>query len=124
MKAQNLRIGNWIRVGQGTVEATPSVINSLWENPPKDWIKPIPLTEQWLIEFGFEWYPPLRYWRICINDVIYSVQEHEGFYWLQYVNLGYDESMISCPVKIEYVHQLQNLYHALTGEELIRAPKQ
>jgi hypothetical protein len=76
-------------------------------------LMPIPLTEEWLLKFGFKesgrdiniihWY----------NGVIYLNSYELDFngYWLRYYR-----GRIHC--KINYVHQLQNLYFALTGEEL------
>ena len=81
------------------------------------YIEPIPLTEEWLLKFGYN----------CSNDVFeknnknYFLGNEE--YWIQehtevndFVFFGYDNSI---SVSIKHVHQLQNLYFALTGEELI-----
>lgn len=79
--------------------------------------KPIPLTEEWLIKFGFERVTPmgstydnnyayeLKDWgRIALkNGVLVSDQ----YYFLD--GLCFD---------IKHVHQLQNLYFTLTGKEL------
>jgi hypothetical protein len=71
----------------------------------------ISITDEWLIKFGFEIFP----WRwvkksksdfgIRLNIKTYSY-EVEG----------------NTAVKLEYVHQLQNLYFVLTGEELELSP--
>lgn len=72
-------------------------------------LKPIPLTEEWLLKFGFKnngqniydlpsWVPYLR------------ERKRKNQKWYQVFNVA------DC--NIEYVHQLQNLYFALTGEEL------
>ena len=66
--------------------------------------KPIPLTEEWLLKFGFERNgKKLTFWKIDL------VEDEEGIF-------SFDESRIY--IDIKYVHQLQNLYFALTGEEL------
>jgi capsid portal protein len=72
----------------------------------------IPLTEEWLKRFGFKrqnnaWNGPHK------ND--FSLWNPPGEYGISL------NDTIMCPV-IEYVHQLQNLYFALTGEELTLKP--
>lgn len=67
-------------------------------------IEPIPLTEEWLIKFGFE-----------NSNMGFSADYSKDNIELNFVN-GLYEYGDYC--KIEYVHKLQNLYFALTGEEL------
>lgn len=72
-------------------------------------IETIPLTEEWLIRFRFKKFDnvfELRFKGFCL-----SVYLHDNGNIVEcYIeNVG---------VEIFYVHQLQNLYHALTGEEL------
>ena len=83
--------------------------------------KPIPLTEEWLLKFGFE----LSKFHLTQYNVKlfklngYGVQfkEWESYYgkksmdWVFIIH-SFDS------VKLEHVHQLQNLYFALTGEDL------
>lgn len=83
-------------------------------------ISPIPLTEEWLVKFGFELKETSidneykRYYNkigdgyhVCIDKLGATLhQSIEGE--LEYV---------TCLI-IKYVHQLQNLVFALTGEEL------
>ena len=66
--------------------------------------QPIPLTEEWLLKFGFQ-----DRFLLCDNHKIdYEITERsEIIFWL-------NENGIN----LEFVHQLQNLYFALTGEEL------
>lgn len=68
------------------------------------WVQPIPLTEEWFVKFGFE-KTSLHYFK---KDGIIILSEDDFFECL----LG------SVVVKLQYVHQLQNLYFNLTGEEL------
>ena len=69
-----------------------------------DMIKPIPLTEEWLLKFGFKKDNNFTW----VNLEMELMQREDGF-WIW---LGAD-------LYLEHVHQLQNLYFALTGEELI-----
>ena len=71
-----------------------------------DSLNPIPLTEQWLLDFGFEMYEfdnKANQFRFKERLIVYR----DGFLY------DYGTS-----VKLEYVHQLQNLYFALTGNSL------
>jgi hypothetical protein len=81
-------------------------------------LNPIPLTEEWLLKFGFEKddvfnkiFTYLRLHDLCINKL--SFRKSEGF-------ICYDGFKYRTLLKhIQYVHQLQNLYFALTGKELV-----
>ncbi len=72
-------------------------------------LEPIPLTEEWLVKFGFEhvgyWYS--KDW--FMNGLNISIKH-------QSATIGdREENVIEYP---KHVHSLQNLYFALTGEEL------
>jgi hypothetical protein len=77
--------------------------------------RPIPLTEEWLMKFGFENISDGNYnqWqkdtpgKPTIELIRRYSREHFEVY--SYKQLGIDTL---------YVHQLQNLYFSLTGEEL------
>ena len=77
--------------------------------------KPIPITEEWLLKFGAD----KRLSRYNINQK-YCIQKYsddKGWYFSIYIS-GYPDYSIHILCFIKYVHQLQNLYYALTGEEL------
>ena len=108
IQASELRIGNWvtdefkdarklISVEKTAVEFEHGIRN-IYKN-----LKPIPLTEEWLEKFDWE------------KEGIYYDSFEKSFY--VFSGLG-DPSSYGKKVKLEYVHQLQNLYFALTGEEL------
>ena len=68
-------------------------------SPQLEDLKPIPLTEEWLLKFGFR----------ESNKYLFKYKlglKKRGD------NYFYDN------ISIKHVHQLQNLYFALTGEEL------
>ena len=133
MKAQHLRIGNLVTWADQEDESkailtlTGIVLGDCiwleweWEDGKSDntdcdleSIKPIPLTEEWLLNFGFE--------KSEISSTIDSWHNHSmavntyskskvDYYWLRW----YQHNKSS---RIKYVHELQNLYYALTKKEL------
>lgn len=73
-------------------------------------LSPIPLTEEWLYSFGFKWYGD---WDAFVanreSNKELSIIKSKGIFIVCDINLV---------PEIKHVHQLQNLYLALTGEEL------
>jgi hypothetical protein len=101
MEARELRIGNLLITSSGTiVEVTESTIRGVRLNYLD--IKPIPLTEEWLLKFGFE--DDNAFFKNRI-----TLYKQDGIFWC--------DLLWDC-IDVNYVHQLQNLYYALTGEEL------
>ncbi len=121
MKANELRISNLVST-EGEILTVKSVSKTVASFEGKDyWIllkdcEPIQLTEDWLIRFGFEKLLP------NIEDEIKD--ELRTVIIFRKIPLTYNTSngwwMNSSKIKIQldYVHQLQNLYFALTGTEL------
>lgn len=70
-----------------------------------DSIKPIPLTEELLLKCGFKRDSDLKN-SLCKFGIWFNVKNMEATYLSQKL------------IKINYLHQLQNLYWCLTGEEL------
>lgn len=105
MKASELRIGNVL--DNGIVSSiTKTCIWTETENIILfDEIEPIPLNEEWLTRLGF------------VDNEKYAL--HNIFIW--YGNHIGIKGMLGIvkPFECKYVHQLQNLYFSLTGEELI-----
>lgn len=67
-----------------------------------EFIKPIELTEQWILKFTY----------IKLNNKYFTIQGH--LIWICNDLFMCDKNGIV----LKYVHQLQNLYFALTGQEL------
>ena len=79
-------------------------------------VRPIPLTEEWLLKFG---------WIFNIETDTYERYPNgDARMHLTYRGVNCSFDMLNYVLKsticnsIKHVHQLQNLYHALTGEEL------
>jgi hypothetical protein len=122
MKANELRIGNYVNVpnpkqcpfridafeycSEKFIKVAQEVKINGKEVHPLTWygkdLEPIPLTEEWLLKFGFENN------RLGLFDCI-KVVEDIGFH-IYFIQRHLKE--------VQYVHQLQNLYFALIGEEL------
>lgn len=75
--------------------------------------EPIPLTEEWLIKLGGE-RQDNKYMIFFVGNMCVSLQA-EGNLWIE---LPWDAKDKEEGIIIKYVHQLQNLYFALTGKEL------
>ena len=131
MNANELRIGNYVYFtftkevvkilginayeNNGKIEYSISFMNGLnlyCEQLEK--LKAIDLCQEQLIDFGWETNYE-KYDIICfINkkldiDNINYIKNKKQFYWNCWENTK----------EIKYVHELQNLYFALTGEELV-----
>ena len=116
MIANELRIGNLVNaeIGLPYLSLHYMMAKDI-ENIEKGISKcyPIPLTEEWLLKFGFE--------RKDYNWKKLSIcNEWTYLYWEK--SAGLELSVSNHFVKlshIKYVNQLQNLCFALTGDELI-----
>jgi hypothetical protein len=117
MEANELRLGNWVADAAGNYNriAAISMPNQI-ETYSKDvdWlaactvddVSPIPLTPEILAKAGFV-NGKLNKFYVFANGNL-TVEGYEADYNGLYVG----------NIKNTYVHQLQNLYFALTGEEL------
>jgi hypothetical protein len=117
MKANELRTGNWYLSTKFQVPVICGVddfyeiytrADGSAEYTVDDIFQPLPLTEEWLLKF--KWYK------------IMSLDKRFVFADIEYYSISADGSLYfndayTC-TDIKYVHQLQNLYFALTGEEL------
>jgi hypothetical protein len=134
MKASELRIGNyvWLNVINKNHDAELRQIIHLDKNTiteiKKKVLTPVLLTEEWLLKLGFN--KPNNPYGIDFLRRIYriNISETQRLEILVFKNkkwrfklvTGYNRSvnLFDSNKKPKYVHQLQNLYFALTGEEL------
>lgn len=136
IKASELRIGNWVNDRASMpfqIDGTDIVALMQCEIANKINLEynPIPLTEGWLTKLGFEviiWNGVMRQYYIYITSgkhciLSFTYGEHIDFPdRLEKVTIGIAPHRSgSCygNFKIEYVHQVQNIYFATKGEELI-----
>lgn len=79
-----------------------------------DWIGPIPLAPEWLERLGFEYKDGASDYGHYRHNLVY-IYEHDSDPGLFHFSRGHMEG---AKVEVKHVHQLQNLFFALTGEEL------
>lgn len=134
IKANKLRIGNLVSNDHSTCEILHlnggDFINCTLKtkqgnpiNAHYDLIEPIPLTEEWLLKAGFKCDDyKSGYIGIDVHnengmstDFVLSYPGRMGE-WQKYFAWEFNNYMFN---KIEYVHELQNFYSAMTGYELI-----
>jgi hypothetical protein len=115
MEAKDLRIGNLVYIGGQINEIELVDFVDIYENYTIGIYKPIPLTEEWLLKFGFK-----------SDDISWEYSKRLGNFYIMYdieinsiyINDGSRYDGADIPKEIKHVHQLQNLYFALTGQEL------
>lgn len=128
IKAEELRIGNIIENGFRKMNGFPdyhdkvTALNAFGEvnvfSCPIDrdyagtknmMPNEIPLTEEWLVKFGFE-------------NVDTNENGGDNYWYLSDMDFILDRSFqslnMNTGIDLKYVHQLQNLCFALTGQEL------
>ena len=117
MKANELRIGNLVNIKGHADEVGISAIGIDNFYKSKLEVEPIPLNEEWFLKFGFEKMTDKnKGWKqtsYSINNGQLIVCFDGGIMTVDFWN-GLNK---------KYVHQLQNFYYALYGEELTEKQK-
>lgn len=122
MEAKDLRIGSYVmdsEINGDDIKTVCAVYsNSITVHDDttiyNHELRGIPLTEEWLLKFGFKKYGKTTLFKksnVTLNSMDIGHNRGDGF------TLNYTPF-----VKVQHVHQLQNLYFALTGLELIYKP--
>ena len=119
IKANELRIGNLVNadylckvvgideLGASLIDVNgdeSSIVYLTDEN-----IDPIPITEEWLLKFGFE---GSNGYYLCPKWYKFRFQKNSI---IKFKGLIFNNKKVN---QLIYIHQLQNLYFAITGEEL------
>lgn len=107
LKQNDCRYGNYIIYGGSITQLNEKEMTHFFRF--SETYKPIPLTEEWLLKFGFE----LKYGCFLLSTNRGTILIEEDLAQISSV-ISHDGFMSPC----KYVHQLQNLYFALTGSEL------
>lgn len=118
MTENELRIGNLIQwISTGNIDVVIDIVTfdkrkANINNISISDCSGIEITEEWLLKFGFVYRG--IYYHFPNNDIFKLEQyKNKNSFWLRH-----GSESIDC-TRINYVHQLQNLYFALTGEELL-----
>lgn len=109
MEAHELMIGNTIDKGTIVNMLESGVHVGYGKCYTYDEISPIPLTEEWLLSFGFVESQDI--------DTIFGLKLND-FWYINEFQIRNKFNAILLEVELKYVHQLQNLYFALTRTHL------
>lgn len=121
MKSNELRIGNYLNDPYGDytnvdVNVLDYLVKCERDSQRNEKYKPIPLTEEELKKFGFKKqideidnHVQFHY---VVNDNLIALFKNDDMEGVLINNHMHETKLIKS------MHQLQNLYHALTGEEL------
>lgn len=119
MNTQELRIGNIINTPHGIKKVTGVIDDRVYCTEFQFLIQelgPVIITEDWLFKFNLE---RDRENGISIYDLSrtdYWIQKEDEIFWIYHVNMnGYLGHKLT---SVDYVHEFQNLYYCLSGEEL------
>jgi hypothetical protein len=125
MKVQELRIGNLVnfdgvnyKAESIHLEGCVGLNDIMYEEVYIDDLKPINLTEEWLIRFGFKYKDAGKYGKSGYFLKIKNQDQDTFLFANNKLQVSIYTFSIFIDVNIEYLHQLQNLYFALTGKEL------
>ena len=136
MKAEELRKGNWVSDGRRvgfvittnkktcTIKMPVSTLKMAVEE-----VEPIPITEEWLLDFGFE--------KIIFDsdetgygeNYVLQINKKTKIVFEDDMSFGIESCMLDTNWldldfdKLRGVHELQNLYFVLTRKELVLANK-
>ncbi len=132
MKANELRIGNYVHEPSydecfntyviKQIKTTGCAVSVLGKEIQGlyDYIdlRPIPLTEKWLLDFGFiDNKMECGEYIMQVSANCFSGTLTKDMSW--FISIIHVSAHQTITVVKQHVHQLQNLYFALTGEELI-----
>ena len=125
MDARELRIGNLVLDPEGLVSKILSIstesnstdgkyyLENDYNGHPED-LRSIPLTEEWLLKLGFIQNESKSLTLLCRENEFIIDPDVEKIEIVVVCQDNEDFVQFNC----SFVHQLQNLYFALTGEEL------
>ena len=126
MKLKELRIGNYIKLMLNDekfaiVQVTLNDFDAI--DNKKGVYEPLPLTEDWLLKHGFsvknfDYSIPISECKVVWLTLIPQDEECTAYSVCVTQTDEDQENQNAFLSDINYVHQLQNLYFALTGKEL------
>lgn len=126
LQAKDLRIGNYTEYNIIDEDRDEWIFNEVELSDLGDvsYLRPIPITEKWLFDLGFDldgeqingkYY--IKQFAINSGYIDYISIIDKGAGYMFRITSNYDKNVV-LPFHYEYIHQLQNLYFALTETDL------
>ena len=123
MKAKELRIGNfYLDINDSLTEISGYELHQMTIKENKGDLgimefQPIPLTEEWLLKFGFEVEEMRNGYQYTLNGFcLWNSLDSECYSFM----IGNDRNDMNIfDIELKCLHKLQNLYFALTNTELV-----
>lgn len=128
MQPNELRIGNYVYDRGVPVDLRHSQLVNIITGKHLVY-NPIPISEDWLLKLGFEkweWCDNAAFIPLFFGDSLYC-RFYNQMWHIKKLKVGRDSKGVYGKTsskyiipkgKVRYIHQLQNLYFALTGKEL------
>lgn len=115
--AQELRIGNLVKsIPNEKIYPVSIKTLRLLQSGKLNYIEPIPITNEWLtLKFGATEYAEGRFYLEINNKLKLAFNLGEDFFICELFSNSHHFCYLNDMI---FVHQLQNLYFALTGKEL------
>ena len=119
IQLQEIRIANYIEYNGEIIKLDGSLLCCYIQNELEFPLNPIPLTEEILLNFGFnkEYQKGYIGIDVCNSDFVLTEPLKMGEWQTNYT-FQFETGSIPKFKEIEYVHQLQNIFFSLCGEEL------
>jgi hypothetical protein len=119
MEAKELRIGNCVSIDGQIVQLGEDALEVLFAARNYTDLTPVPLAGEILESIGFQQHGEGEFYyfhpHYSVRDKAIKLYSTSDNCHLEYKVEGIDNWQL---IEIKYLHQLQNLYFALTGEEL------
>lgn len=124
MKANELRIGNLLMYNSPVSLTSEMIELNIYHlsdilgetvlscSDRKNAYEPIPISEEWLLNFGFDFQEPYHWFHNKIQPIFITKSFLESDTFL--VKTTFGDKLTS----LKFVHDLQNFYFSITGEEL------
>lgn len=122
LAVRSLSVGNYLKKNGIVVQIDGRSIFDMWDDNGviKLGYEPIELTEKWLLNFGFKKFSTGSFCKDLnkYGDFYLAIDiKHKNGVWLNILN-GNEESTVKLG-HIKNVHELQNLFRSITGNELV-----
>ena len=121
MEAKDLRIGNYIqfKANKLPLKVRTNHIQNIEDDFHSDIVEPIEITEEWLLKLGLERKSQGEEFVWVANHYMFANPDFGWYFKFKrngFLSFCYGELFVK---DVKSVHQLQNLYFALTEDELI-----